>query len=305
MYKLYWVDKDNSGVLFDLGGVLEKYEYVFVGRLSDEDFGDAKKHGVLVEDYSALYIFKPGAFYHYMKLEDSYVSRRHARIELRNGGLYIIDHGHEGRGSTNGTFINGRRIGPGKPCRLEHGDEVSLGSTTRFIVIYGDRDLTISTPIILGRGEIEELRKRGVKMNESYSEVSKKYLAFILEETKETETLIETRSGLHIRSKPNYREAIGVLILEIREAISKLDNRERDARDKVSYILSYYDLIKDFVEIFLEERRSRDNLQLIRNAVSSLKNYAKGYSIDEKIAKENLRELETVLRALVEILRCT
>jgi len=290
-------------VLFDLGGVLEKYEYVFVGRLSDEDFGDAEKRGVLVEDYSALYIFKPGVFYHYMKLEDSYVSRRHARIELRSEGLYIVDHGHRGSGSTNGTFINGKRINPMELHRLKHGDEVSLGSTTKFIVIYGDRDLTISTPIILGRSEIEELRKRGVKMNVSYSEVSKKYLAFILEETKETETSIETHSGLHIRSKPNYREAIGVLILEIREAISKLDNRERDARDKVSFILSYYDLIKDFVEIFLEERRSRDNLQLIRNAVSSLKNYAKGYSIDEKIAKENLRELEAVLRALVEILK--
>ena len=303
MYKLYWVDNDNHGVLFDLGEVLEKYGYVFIGRLSSKDASDAEKHGVVVEEYSALHIFKPGEFYHYMKLEDPYVSRRHARIELRNGGLYIIDHGPEGRGSTNGTFINGRRINPGKPYRLEHGDEVSLGSNTKFIVVYGDRDLTISTPIILGRSEIEELRKRGVKMNVSYSEVSKKYLVFILGETKETETPIETRSGLHIQSKPNYREAIGVLILEIREAISKLDNRERDARDKVSFILSYYDLIKDFVEIFLEEGRSLDNLQLIRNAVSSLKNYAKGYSIDEKIAKENLRELEAVLRALVEILK--
>ena len=298
MYKLYWVDRDNSGVLFDLGGVLEKYGYVFIGRLSSEDAWDAEKRGVLVEDYFALHIFKPGVFYHYMKLEDPYVSRRHARIELRSGGLCIVDHGREGSGSTNGTFINGKRINPGKPYRLEHGDEVSLGSTTKLIVIYGDRALTINTPIILGRSEIEELRKRGVDMNVSYNEVSKKYSVFILEKT---ETPIETPSGLRIQPQPDYFKTIDRLIHEIYEAISKLNNRESDARDCVCNILSKYDLISDFVESFLKEKKSQRNLKIIERAVSSLETYAKGYNIDEKIAKENLKDLKRVLEAIVEI----
>lgn len=53
------------------------------------------------------------------------VSRRHARIVLRNGQYFIED-----LGSTNGTFINrGRRLLPGDRQPLRDGDEIIVGKT--------------------------------------------------------------------------------------------------------------------------------------------------------------------------------
>jgi len=53
------------------------------------------------------------------------VSRRHARISLRDGNYLIED-----LGSTNGTFINrGRRLAPGDRQPLKDGDEIIVGKT--------------------------------------------------------------------------------------------------------------------------------------------------------------------------------
>jgi len=53
------------------------------------------------------------------------VSRRHARISLRDGNYLIED-----LGSTNGTFINrGRRLAPGDRHPLEDGDEIIVVKT--------------------------------------------------------------------------------------------------------------------------------------------------------------------------------
>lgn len=53
------------------------------------------------------------------------VSRRHARISLREG-----QYGIEDLGSTNGTFINrGRRLAPGDRHPLKDGDEIIVGKT--------------------------------------------------------------------------------------------------------------------------------------------------------------------------------
>ena len=53
------------------------------------------------------------------------VSRRHARISLRNGQYLIED-----LGSTNGTFVNrGHRLVPGHRHPLRDGDEIIVGKT--------------------------------------------------------------------------------------------------------------------------------------------------------------------------------
>jgi hypothetical protein len=53
------------------------------------------------------------------------VSRRHARISLREG-IYVI----EDLGSTNGTFVNrGHRLTPGDRQALKDGDEIIVGKT--------------------------------------------------------------------------------------------------------------------------------------------------------------------------------
>lgn len=53
------------------------------------------------------------------------VSRRHARISLRDGNYLIED-----LGSTNGTFVNrGHRLAPGDRQPLKDGDEIIVGKT--------------------------------------------------------------------------------------------------------------------------------------------------------------------------------
>ena len=54
---------------------------------------------------------------------DDYASGRHARFTRHGGLLYVED-----MGSTNGTFVNGRKTVGATPLR--HGDTVRIGSTT-------------------------------------------------------------------------------------------------------------------------------------------------------------------------------
>lgn len=54
---------------------------------------------------------------------DDYASGRHSRLTRHGGLLYVED-----MGSTNGTYVNGRKTVGATPLR--HGDTVRIGSTT-------------------------------------------------------------------------------------------------------------------------------------------------------------------------------
>jgi hypothetical protein len=55
-------------------------------------------------------------------LEDNYVSQLHARVSRRDGAVYAED-----LGSTNGTYVNGRKLTGA--VLLKRGDQVRVGST--------------------------------------------------------------------------------------------------------------------------------------------------------------------------------
>ncbi|MBV8639171.1 MAG: FHA domain-containing protein [Candidatus Eremiobacteraeota bacterium] len=59
-------------------------------------------------------------------LADPEVSRRHARLETQDGTVFLRD-----LESSNGTFLNGRRLT--SAIELREGDEVDVG-TTRLVV---------------------------------------------------------------------------------------------------------------------------------------------------------------------------
>ena len=56
-------------------------------------------------------------------LSDGQVSRLHARIEMRDDGVYVED-----LGSRNGTFVDGAPVVSGR--RLANGDEITLGTAS-------------------------------------------------------------------------------------------------------------------------------------------------------------------------------
>ena len=72
---------------------------------------------------------------------DAEVSRRHARIILQNGHYYIED-----LGSTNGTFVNGRRIHA--ITKLGNGDIVDLGESVRVTFVQEQGDETAHAPVM-------------------------------------------------------------------------------------------------------------------------------------------------------------
>jgi len=57
-----------------------------------------------------------------IRVRDRHVSRRHARITVREGGLWIED-----LGTANGVLVNGQRVG--RPRLLMDGDLVEVGTT--------------------------------------------------------------------------------------------------------------------------------------------------------------------------------
>lgn len=59
--------------------------------------------------------------------DDEFASAQHARIESMRDGLWVVD-----LGSTNGTYVNGRRIDDREP--VHPGDLVQVGATTLRVV---------------------------------------------------------------------------------------------------------------------------------------------------------------------------
>lgn len=58
-----------------------------------------------------------------VSIDDSRVSRSHARIERRGEGWALRD-----EGSANGTRVSGEKLPAGRPCPLQAGDVISLGA---------------------------------------------------------------------------------------------------------------------------------------------------------------------------------
>ena len=55
--------------------------------------------------------------------EDSFVSQLHARLFRRDGSIFVED-----LGSTNGTFLNGKKVSA--PVSVRKGDKIQFGRTT-------------------------------------------------------------------------------------------------------------------------------------------------------------------------------
>ncbi len=61
-------------------------------------------------------------------IDDEFLSKNHARIFLKDGSFYVED-----LGSTNGSFLNGRRLGS-SPVRIKDSDKLSFGNISFIFV---------------------------------------------------------------------------------------------------------------------------------------------------------------------------
>lgn len=68
--------------------------------------------------------------------KDKEISTTHAKIEMRNGSVFLID-----VRSTNGTQVNGEDLEPQAPVKLKEGDVVFMGSSEVKVSISDFDDL--------------------------------------------------------------------------------------------------------------------------------------------------------------------
>ncbi|MFN3649605.1 MAG: FHA domain-containing protein [Armatimonadota bacterium] len=79
-------------------------------------------------------------------LADPTVSRRHAQVSLEEGRVLVEDFG-----STNGTYVSGRKLTPGEKAPAYDGDVVKFGSVALTLTLPGGGDRPAALPS--GTGE--------------------------------------------------------------------------------------------------------------------------------------------------------
>jgi len=153
----------------------------------------------------------------------------------------------------------------------------------------------VDTPTVLGKREIEVLRSRGVDVAVKYSEEASKPVVYIQQEISDP---IATPSGLKIIAKPDPRSTLYKLLVQVMEARIKILSRESDAKSSIAYLLDCIDLApRDVERVFREKGKLDDFVE----AKKVLEHYTRGYMIDDRIVREKLERLESILKAAVEM----
>jgi hypothetical protein len=63
-----------------------------------------------------------------ISIENQYLSSKHIDIYAQSGEIFVTDLGTNDRGSTNGTYIDGKKLTPSHPTKLNRGERLILGS---------------------------------------------------------------------------------------------------------------------------------------------------------------------------------
>lgn len=75
-------------------------------------------------------------------IDDTGVSRQHARVLLHNGAVWVQD-----AGSRNGLFVNGQRVPDHK--QVKEGDRIVLGAHTFTIELVESKEPTETAPTVV------------------------------------------------------------------------------------------------------------------------------------------------------------
>jgi 3',5'-cyclic-nucleotide phosphodiesterase len=120
MIKLYVVDGTEEIQAFDL-----RKEAIYIGRSSENE----------------------------IQMKDEYVSRRHLKV-FKKGGKYFL----QDLNSSNGTFVNGVQVAPGKEVEVKEGAPITIGMS---LICLGKTCLEQIIPFVDSIYDSEELTELG------------------------------------------------------------------------------------------------------------------------------------------------
>lgn len=189
-------------------------------------------------------------------VQDSRVSKNHAVIESRNKTFYLLD-----LDSSNGTFLNGKRVLDTDGLKLQHGDDITFpGTKLKFYLFTG-----------LAEKELKTIQRR-ISMNAigKYSKSSAVLYTEILR-FKDLYTKYDTAVVDGLRDK--YSDAL-------RELIHM--GGPYYAAPRGEKAIAFFESGNAAVEFAKELMRTieRINLGLLRNAKSPIKKLEVGIGID-------------------------
>jgi sigma-B regulation protein RsbU (phosphoserine phosphatase) len=159
------------------------------------------------------------------------VSRQHAQILHREDGFYVED-----LGSSNGTFLNGRRLSPHKPARLTEHDRFQIGPYV--LALRLTPNVAATEPNLVIREQVS-----AVGLSQSvYAQAPAQKLQVVLEiaqhlaRTLDLEPLLEKLLDQLMRLFPQADRAL-VLLLE-GDRLAVRGQRSRYPRENGAYLYS-------------------------------------------------------------------
>lgn len=87
-------------------------------------------------------------------IKNSSISNEHCTLESNEGLLTITDHG-----STNGTFVDGKKIKPGKPAIIDEGDKVFVGALAIEIKLENPQSFAKKNPNVILAEKPQEMNQ--------------------------------------------------------------------------------------------------------------------------------------------------
>lgn len=127
---IYKRQKENikSDSLKELQGDSSAYHPIFQAELIDVDHRITKESVSLVLDKQTVHIGRDSS--NEIIIPGEFISSLHATIEYKNGYYYLEDHR-----STNGTYLNNRKVSENRPARLKSGDTIHIAKCEfRFLL---------------------------------------------------------------------------------------------------------------------------------------------------------------------------
>lgn len=177
-----------------------------------------------------------------IQLDSLYVSRQHAKIERQGGYWFLTD-----LYSKNGVYRNTHRIQPGKPVRLNHRDQVQIGSVSAFTFHDPERTVRQSEVRLLAPGLHLDHPNRDVYIQGGLLEppLSPQQFTLLAALVKNEGTLVTNEE---IAAVLWPEAAGGVESAAIDNAISRLRDRLSELDDAHDYIETVRGVGRRFVQ---------------------------------------------------------